>query len=142
MQATEGTKTDSNNLISRYEFIKQKTALTFYDPACATKELVDEVYEIVNDRERALRIIYTAKSAIRSNLAEEIGLIQCPTLLIWGLQDTITPPFVGEEFHKLLPQSELVMVDKCGHAPMMERPAEFNTAMEHWLARLPKVPAS
>ncbi|MBI1193814.1 MAG: alpha/beta fold hydrolase [Bacteroidetes bacterium] len=138
----ESTMGDTFPKKGDYEFIKQKTALTFYDPACATKELVDEVYEIVNDRERALRIIYTAKSAIRSNLAEEIGQIQSPTLLIWGLQDTITPPFVGEEFHKLLPHSELVMVDKCGHAPMMERPAEFNDAMENWLARLPKAPVS
>lgn len=138
----ESTMGDTFPKKGDYEFIKQKTALTFYDPACATKELVDEVFEIVNDRERALRIIYTAKSAIRNNLAEEIHKIQCPTLLIWGLQDTITPPFVGEEFRKLIPNSELVMVDKCGHAPMMERPAEFNAALDQWLEKLPPVSAS
>ena len=138
----ESTMGDTFPKKGDYEFIKQKTALTFYDPACATKELVDEVFEIVNDRERALRIIYTAKSAIRNNLAEEIHKIQCPTLLIWGLQDTITPPFVGEEFRKLIPNSELVMVDKCGHAPMMERPAEFNPALDQWLEKLPPVSAS
>lgn len=138
----ESTMGDTFPKKGDYEFIKQKTALTFYDPACATKELVDEVFEIVNDRERALRIIYTAKSAIRNNLAEEIHKIQCPTLLIWGLQDTITPPFVGEEFRKLIPNSELVMVDKCGHAPMMERPGEFNEALDQWLEKLPPVSAS
>jgi 2-hydroxy-6-oxonona-2,4-dienedioate hydrolase len=138
----ESTMGDTFPKKGDYEFIKQKTALTFYDPACATKELVDEVFEIVNDRERALRIIYTAKSAIRNNLAEEIHKIQCPTLLIWGLQDTITPPFVGEEFRKLIPNSELVMVDKCGHAPMMERPADFNAALDQWLEKLPPVSAS
>ncbi len=138
----ESTMGDTFPKKGDYEFIKQKTALTFYDPACATKELVDEVFEIVNDRERALRIIYTAKSAIRNNLAEEIHKIQCPTLLIWGLQDTITPPFVGEEFRKLIPNSELVMVDKCGHAPMMERLGEFNEALDQWLEKLPPVSAS
>lgn len=120
-----------------YEYVKRKAALTFYDPACATKELVDEVFGIINDREKAIRIIYTAKSAIRNNLSEEVSKIDCPTLLIWGRQDTITPPFVGEEFHKLMPNSELVLLDKCGHAPMMEVPGQFNEAMGEWLARLP-----
>jgi 2-hydroxy-6-oxonona-2,4-dienedioate hydrolase len=133
----ESTMGDTFPKKGDYEFVRQKTELTFFDPACATKELVDEVYAIVNDRERALRIIYTAKSAIRNNLSEEIGQIQCPCLLIWGQQDTITPPFVGEEFHKKLPNSELVLLDRCGHAPMMERPIEFNAAMEEWLGRLP-----
>ncbi len=119
-----------------YEYIKAKTELTFFDPACATKELVDEVYEIVNDRERALRIIYTAKSAIRNNLSEDIDQITCPSLLIWGKQDTITPPFVAEEFKKRLPDAELVWIDQCGHAPMMERPEQFNEAMDAWLPRL------
>jgi pimeloyl-ACP methyl ester carboxylesterase len=40
-----------------YEYIRKKTALTFYDPAIATKELVDEVYEIINNRLKALKII-------------------------------------------------------------------------------------
>jgi pimeloyl-ACP methyl ester carboxylesterase len=116
-----------------YEFVKTKTEKTFFDPKCATKELVDEVFEIVNDRERALRIIYTAKSAIRNNLSEEVHKIDCPTLLIWGKQDTITPPFVGEEFEKLMPNAQLKLVDQCGHAPMMERPEEFNSLVSDWL---------
>ncbi|MFT7589061.1 MAG: 2-hydroxy-6-oxonona-2,4-dienedioate hydrolase [Limisphaerales bacterium] len=119
-----------------YQFIKEKTELTFYDPKCATKELVDELFDIVNDREKALRIIYTAKSAIRNNLSGEVHKIGCPTLLIWGKQDSITPPFVGEEFEKLMPNAELVIVDKCGHAPMMERPKEFNKIMDNWLTKL------
>lgn len=116
-----------------YEYIKAKTAATFYDPAVATKELVDEVFEITNSRIKVIKIIALAKSAIRHNLGEELGQIKVPTLLIWGKNDNVTPPFVGEEFHKLITNSELAFIDKCGHAPMMEVPNEFNDILEKFL---------
>jgi 2-hydroxy-6-oxonona-2,4-dienedioate hydrolase len=119
-----------------YEYIKNKTALTFYDPAVATKELVDEVYSITNNRLKVIKIIALAKSAIRNNLGEELNKIQAPTLLIWGNNDTITPPFVGQEFNKLIPNSELHFIDKCGHAPMMEVPGEFNKILHAFLTKL------
>jgi pimeloyl-ACP methyl ester carboxylesterase len=121
-----------------YEYIKNKTAQTFYDPAVATPELVDEVFEITRNRIKVIKIIALAKSAIRHNLGEELNQIQQPTLLIWGKNDIVTPPFVAEEFKKLIPNSELHFIDKCGHAPMMEVPAEFNTILEKFLGSLPK----
>ncbi len=121
-----------------YEYIKNKTALTFYDPAMATPELVDEVFEITKNRIKVIKIIALAKSAIRNNLGDELNQIQQPTLLIWGKNDTVTPPFVGEEFKKLIPNSELHFIDKCGHAPMMEVPHEFNNILEKFLQSLPK----
>lgn len=119
-----------------YEYIRKKTELTFYDPAMATKELVDELYETVNVRIKAIKIIALAKSAIRNNLGEEVSQIQQPTLLIWGNDDNITPPFVGREFNRLIPNSELHFIDKCGHAPMMERPEEFNVILHKFLQNL------
>lgn len=119
------------------EYIRRKTELTFYDPAMATDELVDEVYSITSNRLNVVKIIALAKSAIRNNLGEEISQIQQPTLLIWGNNDTITPPFVGKAFHELIPNSELHFIDKCGHAPMMEVPGEFNEILEKFLANLP-----
>lgn len=119
-----------------YEYIKKKTQLTFYDPKTATKELVDEVYSITNNRLKAIKIIALAKSAIRNNLGEELNQIKQPTLLVWGNNDTITPPFVAEEFNKLIPNSELHFVDKCGHAPMMEVPEEFNAILHKFLKKL------
>ena len=123
------------------EYIRAKTALTFYDPAMATDELVNEVFEITNNRLKVIKIISLAKSAIRNNLGEELNKITKPACLIWGMNDTITPPFVGEEFHKLLPNSELHFIDKCGHAPMMEVPAEFNSILDGFLTKLanPKI---
>lgn len=118
-----------------YEYIKKKTQITFYDPEMATKELVDEVFEITNSRVKVIKIIALAKSAIRNNLGEELNQIKQPTCLIWGNNDTITPPFVGKEFNKLIPNSELHFVDKCGHAPMMEVPVEFNSILSSFLAK-------
>jgi pimeloyl-ACP methyl ester carboxylesterase len=118
-----------------YDFIKKKTELTFYDPAIASKDLVDEVYSIVNNRLKALKIIALAKSAIRHNLGDELQEIKVPTCLVWGKNDTITPPMVAEEFKKLIPNSELHWIDKCGHAPMMEVPAEFNVILDGFLAK-------
>ena len=118
------------------EYIRNKTALTFYNPSMATDELVDEVFEITNNRLKVIKIITLAKSAIRSNLGEELSQIQQPTCLIWGNNDIITPPFVGKEFNKLIPNSELHLVDKCGHAPMMEVPVEFNKILSGFLDKL------
>lgn len=119
-----------------YEFIKKKTELTFYNPNIASKELVDEVYSIVNNRLKAIKIIALAKSAIRNNLGEGLSDIKLPTLLVWGSKDNITPPFVAKEFNKLIPNSELYFVDNCGHAPMMEVPDEFNAILHKFLKKL------
>lgn len=119
-----------------YEFIKKKTEMTFYKPEVASKELVDEVYEIVNNRIKAIKIIALAKSAIRNNLGDELSQIEIPTLLIWGNNDIITPPFVAKEFNKLITSSELYFIDNCGHAPMMEVPDEFNKILFEFLKKL------
>ncbi|MBU1373196.1 MAG: alpha/beta hydrolase [Bacteroidetes bacterium] len=119
-----------------YEFIKGKVEYTFYEPTTATKELVDEVYEIVNNRNKVIRILAMAKSAIRHNMSKDLSKIKIPVSLIWGRNDKITPPEVAEEFHVLLPDSELNWVEKCGHAPMMERPEEFNTILRKFLNKI------
>lgn len=119
-----------------YEYIRKKTEVTFYDPKMATKELVDEVFSITNNRIRVIKIIALAKSAIRNNLGDELNNIKQPTLLIWGNDDTVTPPFVAKEFQKLIPNSELHFIDKCGHAPMMEVPGEFNVILHKFLKKL------
>ncbi len=119
------------------EFIHEKTACTFYDPEFATKELVDEVFGIVNNREKVIRVIAMAKSAVRNNLSEHLSKIKIPTLLIWGNDDIITPPFVGEDFHEHIKDSELFFIDKCGHAPMMEQPKKFNELLKNFLTKLP-----
>lgn len=116
-----------------YQYIKERVAYTFYNPEVATKELVDEVFETTNSIPKCMRIVAIAKSAQRNNLAEEIPNINVPTLLVWGLNDTITPPMVAHEFNRLIPRSSLKFIDKCCHAPMMEHPEKFNELVEDFL---------
>lgn len=115
-----------------YEYIEEKTKGVFYDPEIGTKEMVDDVFKIVNDRSAVIRTLAIAKSAIRHNMANDLPEMKQPTCIIWGKQDTVTPPEVGEDFHKLLPNSDLFWIDKCGHAAMMERPKEFNKILLDW----------
>jgi len=56
--------------------------------------------------------------------------------LIWGKQDIVTPAFVGEKFNELIENSKLFFVEDCGHAPMMEKPDEFNSILENYLSGL------
>jgi 2-hydroxy-6-oxonona-2,4-dienedioate hydrolase len=117
------------------EYLRKKIALTFHDPKHVTDALVEECYETVNDKGKLIRILALAKSAIRHNMAKDIPRMTMPVLLIWGKQDTITPPEVAEEFHSLFPNSELHWIEGCGHAPMMEHPETFNEVLENWLAK-------
>jgi pimeloyl-ACP methyl ester carboxylesterase len=118
-----------------YDYIRERVAYTFYDPAVASKELVDEVFETTKSIPKCMRIVAIAKSAQRNNLALDLPNIKVPTLLVWGLNDTITPPLVGHEFNRLIPNSELKFIDKCCHAPMMEHPQKFNELVQDFLVR-------
>ncbi|MES2733010.1 MAG: alpha/beta hydrolase [Bacteroidota bacterium] len=117
-----------------YDYIKERVAYTFYDPTTASDELIDEVFEITKSIPKCMRIVAIAKSAQRNNMAKEIPKIDIPTLLIWGLNDTITPPLVAHEFNRLMPNSELYFLDKCCHAPMMEQADKFNQLLGQFLA--------
>ena len=116
-----------------YEYIKNKAQEVFYSPEVATKEVVDEVFASVNDRNKVIRTLAIAKSAIRHNMANDLPHMNTPSCIIWGKNDTVTPPEVAEDFNKLLPDSDLFWIDKCGHAPMMEHPKEFNEILHRWL---------
>src|SRR5690606_11603145 len=116
-----------------YEYVLRKTQEVFYDPAVATKEIVDDVFNTINDRKKAIKTLYIARSAIKHNMKNDLKDIQTPVCLIWGKQDGVTPPEVAVEFNEGLPNASLYWIDKCGHAPMMEHPELFNSLLEKWL---------
>jgi len=115
------------------DYIKKKAQEVFYDPAIATDEIIEEVYALANDRIKLIKTLTIAKSAIRHNMAKDLPKMHVPTGIIWGKNDAVTPPEVAVDFDKLLPNSTLYWIDKCGHAAMMEHPDEFNRLMEEWL---------
>ena len=85
-----------------------------------------------------IKILALAKSAIRHNMEKDLPNFKIPVCLIWGKQDIVTPPEVAEDFHRLMPNSDLYWIDKCGHAPMMEHPVEFNTILTPWIENVRK----
>lgn len=117
-----------------YDYIKERVEYTFYDPKVASKDLVDEVFETTRSIPKCMRIVAIAKSAQRNNLASDLHKIKVPTLLVWGLNDTITPPMVGHDFNRLIPGSKLRFIDQCCHAPMMEHPNKFNELVDEFMS--------
>jgi len=68
-------------------------------------------------------------------MSKDLAKMPTPTCIIWGENDNVTPPNVANEFYELLPDSDLFWIEKCGHAPMMEHPEEFNTILDSWLEK-------
>lgn len=124
-----------------YDYVLKKTQEVFYDPEVATKEIVDDVFETVNDRKKAIKTLYIARSAIKHNMKDDLRDIQTPVCLIWGKQDNVTPPEVAIEFEEGLPNASLYWIDKCGHAPMMEHPDVFNEILNGWLVEKQLAPS-
>ena len=116
-----------------FDYIKKKTQEVFYSPDVATDELVADIFETVNDRSKVIKTLAIAKSAIRHNMAKDLPEMDTPACIIWGKNDNVTPPEVAEDFNRLLPDADLYWIDKCGHAPMMEHPDEFNAILHKWL---------
>ncbi len=59
--------------------------------------------------------------------------LRAPTLIVWGREDRLTPIASAERFAKEIRGSETVVIEKCGHVPQMEKPAEFNAALLKFL---------
>lgn len=108
------------------KYVREKILEIFGNQQVVTDEIVDEAYSVISDYGKILRVLKMAKSAVRHNLTNEIEKIKTKALLIWGEADIITPPFVANQFHGKLTNSQLAFIPKCGHAPMMEYPKEFS----------------
>jgi len=121
--------------VKDYEYIREKVQSTFYKPEVATKELVDEVYATIQSKGNTLSIIGLARAAQHHNVADVLSQVPTPTLLIWGLQDSITPPEVALEFYERLPNATIKFLEHCGHVPMMEQPQLFNEHVRKFMER-------
>lgn len=116
-------------------WLKEKMREVFFDEAFVTETLVDEIRDILADRRRIAALVRIAASAKRDNMRELLHEISAPVLLVWGKNDEITPPSVAHEFKERLPHAELEFIEQCGHAPILEKPQEFNRIVERFLQR-------
>ncbi len=62
-----------------------------------------------------------------------LGSIRCPTLMLCGRQDALTPPDLAEEIAAGIPGARLDLIDNCGHLSTMERPDAVNAELRQWL---------
>jgi 2-hydroxy-6-oxonona-2,4-dienedioate hydrolase len=117
-----------------YKYVEEKVRNIFHNQRVATPQLVDEVYEVVNNVNKTIKVIKMARSANTNNVASILDRINVPVLLIWGKQDKVTPIDIAYRFEKLIPGDvRLHIIDQCGHVPMMEHPEEFNKVLETFL---------
>lgn len=118
-----------------YEFVREHMEKVFFNQKFVTEEAIGEIVKILEDRGRVLNLIHAARSAKKDNLKDVLGTIKVPTLLLWGENDTVTTMEVAEMFHKLMPNSTLVSVKNCGHAPMIEHPEWFAEEVKKFLGK-------
>jgi len=111
------------------EWLIEKIGELFYDKSFMDPGDVDRAFALLNERGGARAMVKLSKSARRDNMADDLGEIDHPTLLIWGKEDVVTPPSAGQGFTELMPNAELFWIDACGHAPMIEAPGPFAEAM-------------
>ncbi len=115
------------------EWLTRKIGGLFDDPSRMMPGMVDQAHEELSRRTAARALVKLGRSAKRDHLGEKLHAIRCPTLLMWGKQDIVTPPEVAEEFHRLIPGSRLEWIDKCGHAPQIERSQEVGAGIARFL---------
>jgi pimeloyl-ACP methyl ester carboxylesterase len=65
---------------------------------------------------------------------EDLRRVSCPTLVLCGRQDAMTPLALHEEIAGLVPGARLVVVEDCGHLSTLEKPVTVTTAIRQWLA--------
>jgi len=117
------------------DWVREKMEEVFHDPGRVTPEWVEAVQRVVTTREAVLRLLQVARAAKRRNIEDRLPGIDAPTCIIWGENDRITPPEVARRFHALIPRSDLFLLPRCGHAPMLEQPQAFNALLAAWLLR-------
>ncbi len=117
------------------KFIRENMSRVFFDSKFVTDEAIGEMHRILTNRGNMFNLIHAARSAKKDNLKDLLKEIKVPVLLIWGKNDTVTTMDVCETFHKEIPNSELVVFDNCGHAPMIEHPQRFADEVEKFLRK-------
>lgn len=106
-------------------YLRDKIAEVFFEERFVTEELLDRTVSLVSDRPSILKVVRIARAAKKDNLGARLSMIDCPTLLVWGREDRVTPPEVARELESRIRGAELRFLERCGHVPMVERPAEF-----------------
>jgi pimeloyl-ACP methyl ester carboxylesterase len=66
-------------------------------------------------------------------IRDQLPEIACPTLVVWGAEDSLVPLRHAFEYGELIPDAGVVVFRNSGHVPMLEQPARFNAALLEFL---------
>jgi 2-hydroxy-6-oxonona-2,4-dienedioate hydrolase len=106
----------------------------YYDHRFITDEMVEQNLIL------RLRSAYTIESMQTANgrglggvMEEEVQAIKVPTLLVWGMNDPLSPVASAEKLNSWIKGSRKVLIDKAGHYPFLEHPEEFNRIVLEFL---------
>jgi pimeloyl-ACP methyl ester carboxylesterase len=75
-----------------------------------------------------------ARDLLAEDVRGDLRNIEAPTLLVWGDNDPLIPPAVGDLLREEIPDSHLLLLQKAGHVPMFDQPKEFDAALLAFLA--------
>jgi pimeloyl-ACP methyl ester carboxylesterase len=107
--------------------IKRILQECLFDRRLISPALLDRQWELIRFKGSAWVLYSTLKHAKdTSKMGDYLSLINHPTLLIWGEQDLVFPPSVGESLLQAIKGSKLHIVKRSGHIPMWETPEEVN----------------
>jgi pimeloyl-ACP methyl ester carboxylesterase len=98
------------------------------------EELVATVKRMAKNTGREVFIRQERAIMSRADSLPLLPTIACPTLVLCGRQDALTPLERHEEMASAIPGARLCVIEDCGHLSTLERPAEVSTALKRWLS--------
>jgi len=109
----------------------------FFNKHMVTDEMVQGVFINHMRNDDGYTIQRTLAGLLAENQFEDskVSAVHAPTLVIWGRQDELIPLSDGEKYRDAIHGAKLVVIDQCGHVPMIEKPAEFNQAVLQFLGQ-------
>ncbi len=119
--------------IKDFQYIKELMSGIFYDASWVRDDEIREIYNVMQNKQTLLRCLSFTRSTKRNFLHEPLKKLEIPTLVIWGNNDTVTPPFIAEEFRSVLKNCEVHYIDECGHVPPYEKPQECLEILNNFL---------
>ncbi len=118
------------------DFIREQASQIFYNTEVVSDDLVNDIYAMLSNRNYRKLMLRIAKCTRDRYMLGDLHRIDVPTLVVWGKNDEITPPFVADQFKEHIRNSKRVLIDDCGHAPQLEQPEIFASVMHEFLSEV------
>jgi pimeloyl-ACP methyl ester carboxylesterase len=119
--------------------LKRAMSAVFYNKAMITDAFTEIAFANKLKKGDGQTINAFIDSVLRGEdfIDDKVKTITAPTLVIWGREDGLTPLGIGEAFVQDISGAQKIVIEKCGHVPQIEKPAEFNAALLKFLEDRP-----